>query len=373
MTKEIIDAIALTQVPGIGSIGALKLVKAAGTASAIIDNHNNLRDVIPDVAQKVVDALADISQPYSRAQREAEFIDSKNMKCLLYGHDDYPQRLAGCEDAPLLLYYCGNANLNCTHIISMVGTRRNSPYGADLCREFVTELKALDPDVLVVSGLAYGIDICSHRSALDNGLDTVGVLAHGLEKIYPAVHRQTAVQMTRHGGLLTEYITNTVIEKGNFVSRNRIVAGIADATIVVESAAKGGSLITANLAQGYGREVFAFPGRIHDEASKGCNRLIHSSVALSIESAIDVYKAMGWGVKDTSNAAKPIQRELFANLSDGEQRVLDVIRQHDVCQIGQITTAAGLPFNVVSSIIFTLEDKGLVTMMGASRCRAIGV
>lgn len=370
MTKEIIDAIALTQVPGIGTAGAFKLVKAAGSASTIIDNHRNLRDVIPDVAQKIVDALADISQPYSHAQREADFIDSKNMKCLLYGHNDYPIRLTECEDAPLLLYYCGNADLNRKHVISMVGTRRNTPYGADLCREFISELKSIDPDVIVVSGLAYGIDICSHRNALENGLDTVGVLAHGLDKIYPSVHRQTAVQMTRHGGLLTEYITNTTIEKVNFVSRNRIVAGIADAVLVVESAAKGGSLITANIAQSYGRELFAFPGRIHDEASKGCNRLIHSSMALSIESASDVYKSMGWEIKDT-NSKQPVQQKLFVDLNEDESRVLDVIRKHEICQIGQITTETGIPYSLVSATLFMLEDKKLVTMMGAGRCRAL--
>lgn len=371
MTKEIIDAIALTQVPGIGASGALCLVKAAGSASNIIDNHRNLRDVIPDVAQKVVGALADISQPYARAQREAEFIDSKNMKCLLYGKDDYPHRLTNCNDAPLLLYYCGNTDLNSKHIISMVGTRHNTPYGADLCREVVRQLKDIDPDVVVVSGLAYGIDICSHRNALENGLDTVGVLAHGLEKIYPAVHRQTAVQMTRHGGLLTEYITGTTIEKGNFVSRNRIVAGISDATLVVESAAKGGSLITANLAQGYSRELFAFPGRIHDEASKGCNRLIHSGMAQSIESATDIYNAMGWEIKNDAKGKKPVQRRLFVELNEQEERIMNVVRKYDICQVGQIVTEAEIPYSIVSSALFMLEDKGCVTMMGASRCRAV--
>lgn len=369
-TQEHLYAMALTQVVNVGVSTVKILYETLGSATAVYENRRDLRSYVPEVTERLSGALSNIDYALKRAEQELDFIGRKNVRILAMNDDDYPQRLRNCTDAPLVLYYCGSGNMNCTKVVSMVGTRKCTEYGKDICRSFVDDLKHHCPDVLVVSGLAYGIDIHSHRAALDNGLNTVGVLAHGLDRIYPSVHRSTAVEMVRHGGLLTEYMSGTTPEKGNFVSRNRIVAGMADACIVVESAAKGGSLITANIAHGYGREVFSFPGRIYDEQSAGCNRLIKENKAVMIESAEDFVKSMGWE-SETIVRSAPVQRELFVELSAEEQMIVNSLKNVDDKPMSMVVNETGLAFNRVSVLMFELEMKNVAKVMGGGRCRLI--
>jgi DNA processing protein len=259
--------------------------------------------------------------------------------------------------------------LDALHVVSVVGTRHATPYGADLCHSFVRDLKELCPDVLIVSGLAYGIDINAHRAALQYGFPTVGVLAHGLDRIYPAVHRKTAVAMLEHGGLLTEFMSGTNPDRQNFVKRNRIVAGMSDATIVVESADKGGALITAELAESYHRDCFAFPGRTTDVYSKGCNSLIKNNKASLILSVEDFVEAMGW------IAHKPkevVQRELFPDLTEEEKKVVDLMQQlSDGIQINTLVVEANIPINRMSALLFELEMKGVVRALAGGVYRLL--
>ena len=248
--------------------------------------------------------------------------------------------------------------MNRLHIIAMVGTRMATPYGKQFCADFVRDLAALCPDVVIVSGLAYGIDIHSHRAALANHLPTIGVLAHGLDRLYPYHHRQTAKEMISNGGLLTEYLTETNPDPFNFVERNRIVAGMTDATIVVESALKGGSLITASLANSYNRDCFAVPGKIGDEFSKGCNQLIKDNKASLITNAEDFINAMGW--QTTSAKPEAIQRNLFVELSDEEALVVKILQQRGDLHINTLTVEANMPIHQLTSMLFGLEMKGVV-------------
>ena len=248
--------------------------------------------------------------------------------------------------------------MNRLHVVSMVGTRMATQYGKQFCADFVRDLSALCPDVMIVSGLAYGIDIHSHRAAIANHLPTIGVLAHGLDRIYPSQHRQTATEMLSNGGLLTEFLTDTEPEAYNFVSRNRIVAGMTDATIVVESAIKGGSLVTASLANTYNRDCFAVPGRINDEKSKGCNYLIRDSKASLITNAEDFINAMGW----QTPSAKPdaIQRNLFVDLTEEEALVVNLLQQRCDLHVNTLTVETNMPIHQLTSLLFGLEMKGVV-------------
>ena len=236
---------ALTRVPGIGLPGLRLLLEQAGSATVIYEHRRHIRDVMPELHPRAVEGISLMDTLMGRAEEEYRFASQSRIRCLGFYDDDYPARLRECSDAPILLYFRGTADLNARRVVSMVGTRKITPYGRDLCARFVADLRALSPDTLVVSGLAYGVDIHCHRAALAQGLPTVGVLAHGMDQIYPRMHRTDAVKMLEQGGLLTEFMSQTNADKKNFVQRNRIVAGMSDATIVVESARKGGSLITA--------------------------------------------------------------------------------------------------------------------------------
>lgn len=362
----------LTRIPALSLTNARLLVEQAGSAASVIDHRHHLRDLLPEASPRLLAAMSDIGEAQKRAETELEFAQSKHIRPLCINAPDYPQLLTQCTDAPLVLYYLGTADLNNPHIVSIVGTRKITEYGKDLCRQFVSQLHEACPDALIVSGLAYGVDIHSHRAALSQGMATVAVLAHGLDTIYPAVHRQTAVQMLHQGGLLTEYMSHTPGDKGNFVRRNRIVAGMSVATVVVESAAKGGALITADLAADYDREVCAFPGRTFDEYSAGCNRLIHSQKARLVTSADDFLDCVGWPNPKREQQEKRgpnLQQQLFPQLSAEEQTIIDCLRKADQMQINHIVVEANIPFARTSAILFELEMKGLVTALGGARYR----
>lgn len=368
--NEQIYMLALTRISGLGQVGAYNLVKTMGSASAVFQNRTQLPQFIPEATNKLVKALDD-TEAFKRAEEELLYAERNHIQCITIDDEKYPSRLRECEDAPLALFYRGNAPLNALRVISIVGTRHATPYGQDLCNSFIADLAEAVPDILITSGLAYGIDIYAHRAALQNGLNTVGVLAHGLDRIYPSAHRNTAVKMLEQGGLLTEFMSGTNPDKQNFVKRNRIVAGMADATIVVESAAKGGALITAELAESYHRDCFAFPGRTHDEFSAGCNGLIRNNRAALITCADDFLQAMGWST-ESRQKPKNIQRQLFPDLTNEEQTIVNLLQKSpDGTQINTLVVDANIPINRMSALLFELELKGLVRPMAGGVYRLV--
>ena len=267
-------------------------------------------------------------------------------------------------DAPLMLFYKGNADLNRTRVLSIVGTRHCTAYGQDLIRRFCDDLRQICPDVLIISGLAYGVDICAHRNALRTGFDTAAVLAHGLDTVYPSSHRETACEMTSHGGLITEFLTQTNADKVNFVRRNRIVAGMADATLLVESAERGGGLITTSIAQSYGREVFAFPGAVGMAYSEGCNRLIRDNGAALITCAADLAASMAWDSDQALLHARQqgIERQLFPELTGDERLIVATLAKTNDMQTNMLAARSGIPVQRMSALLFSLEMKGVVKM-----------
>lgn len=357
--------LALTQVPSLSLTNLHQLVEEMGSASAVYENRKALREFLPAASPQTLEALAAMDSHLGRAEQELAFCQKGGLKCLSINDEAYPQRLRDCSDAPVLVYYRGSADLNARHIVSMVGTRQITSYGKDLCRSFVHDLKSLCPDALVISGLAYGVDVHCHRAALEDGLETIGVLAHGLDQIYPRLHRETAKRMLSQGGLLTEYMSGMPIDKRNFVQRNRIVAGLADAVIVVESATKGGSLITADIALSYNRQVWAFPGRVHDIYSAGCNKLISSNCASLLTGAEDFCLAMGWAddMRHQQMLSEGVQQELLADFTDEEQRILQALAKDDSKQINVLAVETDIPIGKLSSLLFSLEMKGAVQML----------
>ena len=357
---ECFYSIALTQCPGIGHRGAKLLIDELGSAQAVFEHRKEIPDLLPDTSARVCEAL-ECPEALERAKREMEFVEKNHLTCLTLQDEAYPTRLRECVDAPVVLFFKGNCDFNRLHVISMVGTRRASDYGKQFCADFLHDLAELCPDILVVSGLAYGIDIHTHRAALDNHLATVGVLAHGLDRLYPYHHRQTAVEMLKEGGLLTEFLSETNPDPFNFVCRNRIVAGMTDATIVVESAEKGGSLVTADLATGYGKDCFAVPGRVNDAFSKGTNQLIRDNKAALIENVEDFVKAMGWETPNSKPEA--VQREMFLNLTPEETQVVELLRSRGDLQVNALVMLSDIPFSQMTTLLFQLEMKGVVRAM----------
>lgn len=361
-TQEIINTIALTRINYFHLTGMLQLYRRLGSATAVIEHRRNIRDVLPDASPKLVQSLQQLDEPLHRAEIELQWDLENGVMPLCMNDENYPQRLRQCDDAPLMLFYKGNINLNQRRVICVVGTRCNTIYGEDLIRWFMRELRQLCPQLLVVSGLAYGVDIIAHRQALQNGYPTVGVLAHGVDYLYPARHKQTADEMVKKGGLLTEFLTQTNADKVNFVRRNRIVAGISDACVVVESAAHGGGLITASLARTYNREVFAFPGNVGSQYSEGCNNLIRDNVAGLINNADDFVKSMNWDddVKLQRAQQVGIERQLFPDLSAEERRVVSALKKHNDLQINMLSVQADIPIAHLTAILFSLEMKGVL-------------
>ena len=299
-----------------------------------------------------------------RAERELDTLIQKNITPIYYTDDRYPARLKEACDAPLILYTTGNCNLNAAHIVSIVGPRHATSYGQRMCGDIVGQLAEKIDDLVIVSGLAYGIDIAAHRAALHNNTPTVAVMARGLNKVYPAEHRTDAANIVRQGGMcVTDYMCQDELHRGNFLARNRIIAGMADCTVVIESAATGGALVTASLALSYDRDVFAVPGRVNDEFSRGCNRLIHNNQALSIASGDDIINAMSWETKESV----PRQMEIFPTFTAEEQRIVDVLKQNGDMHINAIASQAGLPVHRAMSAVMELECKGAVLSLPGSR------
>ena len=346
-SEEVFYTIALTRMTGFNQAMALHLYQSLGSGKAVYEQRQD---------------LGNWDEALRRAAAEMEFIEKNGIQALTLNDAAYPQRLKECADAPIILYYKGVADLNRQHVINIVGTRHCTTYGQDLVRRFVSDLRRMCPDVLIVSGLAYGIDICAHRQALTEGYETVGVLAHGLDQIYPPRHRDTAVEMVRQGGLLTEYMSQTQALPNNFRQRNRIVAGMSDATILVESAYKGGGLITCRIAQEYGRDVFAFPGAVGAPYSEGCNRMIRNNTAALITSAQDFVEEMRWSERGKMEEVrgKMVEGELFVELTEEEEQVVTVLRKTNDLQLNMIAVQTNTPIGQLTALLFSLEMKGVV-------------
>lgn len=346
-------------IPGIGNVIARNLVAYVGSTEGVFREKEKNLIKIPLVGE--INAQKIIKQNVlDRAKREVDFIRKNRIKTFFYLDDNYPQRLKNCNDAPIMLFYKGNANLNEDKIISVVGTRNATGYGKEICEELIQGFAQRNYPLLVVSGLAYGIDIHAHKACLKYNIPTVGVFAHGLDDIYPALHAPVAAKMIENGGLLSDFTSETQIDRQNFLRRNRIIAGLADAVIVVESAEKGGALVTADIANSYNRDVFAYPGRNTDPYSKGCNNLIKQNKAVLIENQADIEKAMSWDV--ASLKPKSVQTSLFVELTPDEQKLVDLLKPGERF-VDELSAETQLPMSRVSALLLGLEFKALVVSL----------
>ncbi len=352
--EERLYQIALTQVPGIGTVQAKQLIETVGSASEIFKMRKNKLGLIEGIGEMRAAAIKNFID-FAAAEEELEFCKKHNVQMLFLGDENYPSRLMHCYDAPTLLYFKGNAELNAQKIVAVVGTRHHTEYGKQLTEKLVEDLSELQ--VLVVSGLAFGIDSIAHKASLKHQLPTVGVMGNGLSKVYPSVNKPMAKEMVLQGGLLTEFGNKTLPDKHNFPRRNRVVAGMADAVIVIETAEKGGSMITAELAGSYNRDVFAYPGKTTDIRSGGCNRLIQQNKAQLVTSAQDVIEAMGWQKKKSKPKA---QRSLFIELSSEEKLILNSFKEKEQVHIDELYFGHSLTGSSVAAAILNLELQGVI-------------
>ncbi|WP_018613246.1 DNA-processing protein DprA [Segetibacter koreensis] len=357
MTNDLLYQVALTLVPNIGPVQAKILTEQFGNAENIFKASKKELGNIEGIGEVRAKSIK-LFDNFLSAEKEIEFVEKHRIQPLFLTNENYPKRLLNCYDSPTLLYYRGNADVNVSKVINIIGTRNNTDYGRQVTEQLINELQNLQ--VLIVSGLAYGIDAIAHKAAVQNNLPTIGVLAHGLDTIYPSAHATLAKQMLYNGGLLTEFRKETLPDRHNFPRRNRIVAGMADATIVIETAVKGGSMITAELANGYNRDVFAFPGKVTDSKSAGCNHLIKNNKAILLTDATHLVEILGW----TTKKSKPKkQKELFISLSNDEQALVDVLKQKEAVHIDEIFLKSGLTSSTVAAAMLNLEFQNVVASL----------
>lgn len=362
MTDQLLYKIGITLIPGVGDVVGKKLVAYCGGPEAVFREKKKQLEKIPGIGSATIQGVLK-QNVLSKAEDEMVFIEKKEIQPLFYLDKAYPKRLQHCADSPMMLYYKGNADLNTQRVIGIVGTRNASEYGRQWCERFVEELQ--QDNVLIVSGLAYGIDSHAHRASVINHIPTVGVLAHGLDRIYPYTNKSLSEKMLLNGGLLTEFMSGTIPDKENFPRRNRIVAGMIDALIVVESAKKGGALITADIANSYNRDVFAVPGRVGDAFSEGCNYLIRTNRAALLENTVNLRYMLGWNTVRQSGA----QTKLFRDFSDEEQKILDTFGTEKECGIDDIMLRSAFPASKLAGILLTLEFDGVLTALPGKKYR----
>lgn len=353
---ERVYQVALCMLPGIGPVSAKRLVSHCGSAGEVFRQKKTQLLKIPHIGEAIAGALknADVLR---RAEKELKYAEKNGIRILFYSDKDYPARLKQCYDSPAVLFFKGNCLPEEKRMLGVVGTRKITPYGEELTEKLIEDLAG--KNILIVSGLAYGVDVTAHRSALKNKLNTIGVLAHGLDQVYPSRHKDTAQKMIQQGGLLSDFPTGTNPDKENFPMRNRIVAGMCDAVVVIESSESGGSMITAEFAMNYNRDVFAFPGRVNDKASAGCLNLVRSNKAGLITSADDLLQAMGWD-DENSKAQKSQQKELIIPVNPEEEKIVSALRDHGNVYIDEICSASGFGMGKVSALLLTLEFAGIV-------------
>jgi DNA processing protein len=358
MHNDLLHRISLTIIPNVGDIHAKALLNHFGNAENIFKAKKKDLEAIEGMGSVRAGSIKQFHN-FNYAEEEINFIEKYKITPLFITDKNYPQRLLNCYDSPTMLYYRGNADLNQSKIVAIVGTRNHNEYGKAVCEKLVDDLAG--ENILIVSGLAFGIDSIAHRSALKNNLQTVGVLAHGLDRIYPSQNKSLAKEMIEQGGLLTDFRSKTKPDKQNFPKRNRIVAGISDAIVVIESSIKGGSLITAELGNGYNKDVFAIPGRTNDPKSEGCNYLIKNNKACLITSADDILEDMGWKEYKKPSAKK--QRELFIELSDDEKIIVNILQQQEQIHIDELYIKSKLSSSAVASGLLTLEMQNVVSSL----------
>ncbi len=361
--------IGISLIKGVGPVVARNLIAYVGGVEAVFKESVKNLSTIPGIGT-VLASIIKNADVLSRAEEEIAFIEKHNINPLFFTSDKYPRKLSYCEDAPLMVYVKGDTSFEMRPVLSIVGTRRATDTGKILCEKLVKELSERYPDVLIVSGLAYGIDICAHKAALKYGLDTVSVVAHGLDRIYPYVHRHIAKDMIEKGGsVLTEFLSGTNPDRHNFVQRNRIVAGLSDAVVVVESGIKGGALITARIASSYNRDVLAFPGNPLDELSKGCNYLIKKNVAALIENVDDLEYALGW---ESKNIDGHKQRKLFVEFNSDEEKLLyNILTEEKEMTASALSLKSTLPVSQVNATLLNLEFAGLVKALPGNAFRVL--
>ncbi len=359
-TQELIYRLALKQISMVGDVIAKNLIAYCGSAGAIFKAKRSELIKIPHVGEYVAGFVLKSQNDtaiFKRAEKEIKFIEEEKITPLFFTEAAYPNKLKHCSDAPILLFYKGNADLNKEKILAVIGTRNATDYGKRLTEKLLEDLK--NENILIVSGLAYGIDAHAHKAALANGLDTIGVLAHGLDNLYPSVHTNIANKMLKQGGLLTEFLTDTNPDRENFPKRNRIVAGMCDAVVVVESKKTGGALITAEIANSYSRDVFAFPGKAGDEFSEGCNKLIKQTKAALIESAADILYAMSWEKTENKKSSNK-QMTLPINLSEEENKIMNLLKDIPAIHIDELCSKLQLTPGKASGLLLQLEFGNLV-------------
>lgn len=363
--QDLFYLLALLKVDGVGDIMGKKLLTSFGNAEAIFKSKNTQIAAVDGVGSVLLKNLKD-KTIFEKAESELSFIKSNAINISFFQDENYPERLKHCIDSPILIFTAGNIDLSNKRIISIVGTRQITSYGTEFCKKLIEDLAPLNP--IIVSGFAYGVDIVAHQAAMDNGLQTIGVLAHGLNQIYPKTHKKYMSGMEANGGFITEFWSNSNPDKEKFVRRNRIVAGMTEATIVIESADKGGSLITANMANEYNRDVFAVPGRVTDKYSQGCNDLIKTQKANVLTSAADLVYMLNWDIKKKS---KPVQQQLFINLEAEEQKVYDYLLKNGKELMDIIALECGFPIFRMSGMLLNMELKGVIRPLPGKLFEAI--
>ena len=353
--------IALTLLPGIGDISGKKFVHYCGSAEAVFKETRKSLEKINGMREASIEAICNPKEYLKRAEEEIAFIEKNDIRPIFFLDSDYPRRLLQCDDGPMMLYYKGVANLNANRVVAIVGTRNITDYGKENCNQLVEDLKA--DDVLIVSGLAYGVDTCAHKASVKNGIPTVGVMGSGMQMIYPSTNRKLAEEMLVQGGILTECLSGTQPDRENFPRRNRIIAGMADAVVVIESALKGGSLITADIANSYSRDVFAYPGRVMDLYSQGCNYLIRTNRAHLMESVLNLRYVMRW---DSETKAEK-QTAMFREFSDEERLIMDCFGTSTTVSLDDIIVKTELPTTKIAALLLNLEFDGVLMALPGKR------
>jgi DNA processing protein len=366
LEEDLLYVLALQRAKGIGDVNAKKLISHCGSAKNVLKEKRFNLAKINGIGVSTLQHLFDVEN-LKAAEKELKYTQQNNIEMLYFEADNYPEKLKHCIDAPILLFKDGNFSLKNSPIISIVGTRNITSYGRDFCEKLVFDLKEFHP--IIVSGFAYGVDICAHKAALKNELQTVGVLAHGFEEIYPKSHKKYMAEMLKNGGFLTDFWHDEIIIRENFLKRNRIVAGISEATIIIESADKGGSLVTADIANSYNRDVFAVPGRATDNFSKGCNDLIKRNKAAVLTNAQDIVEMLNWDLE--KQVQKPIQKQLFVELNEVEQKIYDFLFENGKELLDIISINCEMPIHKTTTTLFNLEMKGVVKPLPGKLYEAI--
>lgn len=361
MNNELFYGIALSLLKGVGDANAKLLISYAGSAERLFKLSPQKLQKIKGIGPKLAGAFTETYEALKRAEQELKFIEKNKIDTLFYYDKRYPRRLLNCFDAPLFIFCKGNFDFNRDRFINIVGTRHATEYGKEVIENLMSDLSKYD--VNLVSGLAFGIDICAHKTALKYDMQNIAVLAHGLDRIYPSQHRSIAEKLQQNGAIVSDFLSETNPDRQNFPSRNRIVAGMTDATIVIESAISGGALITADIANSYNRDVFAFPGKVSDEFSQGCLKLIKNHKANLVTCAQDIIECMNWDADVLVTKKATIQSQLFIELNENEKAVYDVLKDKDKVHIDELTTKIQLPQSKISTVLLEMEMKGIIILL----------